>query len=237
MRIGSRWRLSLLGKLVAMMFGMLVLILATLFALYWRAESQLIDQVERHTSDLSTAIQISVEQITSKGRSSEARLQDYMQRLQQRGVREISIVSNEEEVIASSNPRRVGARVDPKRKDITPTGSDGSERTLNADDLGGIVANAATAAVAAMTPALVEAVSKQATEAVLNAMRVQGIRTPALAPAPTVPVTNAATENPLNGISDIATKQATAMQIAADLEKAGGANVAALSRVLGVGVV
>jgi len=126
-RIGSRWRLSLLGKLVAMMFGMLVLILATLFALYWRAESQLIDQVERHTSDLSTAIQISVEQITSKGRSSEARLQDYMQRLQQRGVREISIVSNEEEVIASSNPRRVGARVDPKRKDILITARLGEE--------------------------------------------------------------------------------------------------------------
>jgi signal transduction histidine kinase len=125
--MGSGWRLSLQGKLVAMMFGMLLLVLATLFALYWRAESQLIAQVERHTSDLSTAIQISVEQITSKGRSSEARLQDYVQRLQQRGVREISIVSNEEEVIASSNPRRVGARVDPKRKDILITARLGEE--------------------------------------------------------------------------------------------------------------
>ncbi|MEK7221308.1 MAG: two-component sensor histidine kinase, partial [candidate division NC10 bacterium] len=104
----SRWKLSLRGKLLAMMFGLLMLVLATLFLLYWRAESQLISQVERHTMDLSTAIQISVEQLTSKGRTSEARLQDYVQRLQRRGVREISIVSNEQEVIASSNPRRVG---------------------------------------------------------------------------------------------------------------------------------
>ena len=111
------WTLSLRGKLLAMMFGLLLLVLAILFGLYWRAERQLIAQVERHTTDLSTAIQISVEQLTSKGRTSEARLQDYVQRLQQRGVREISIVSNEEEVIASSNPRRVGVRVDPKRKD------------------------------------------------------------------------------------------------------------------------
>jgi signal transduction histidine kinase len=121
------WTLSLRGKLLAMMFGLLMLVLATLFFMYWQAENRLIAQVERHTADLSTAIQISVEQLTSKGRTSEARLQDYVQRLQRRGVREISIVSNEEEVIASSNPRRVGARVDPKRRDFLITARLGEE--------------------------------------------------------------------------------------------------------------
>jgi signal transduction histidine kinase len=127
MRAKGPWNLSLRGKLLAMMFGLLVLVLAIMFGLYWHAERQLIAQVERHTTDLSTAIQISVEQLTSKGRTSEARLQDYVQRLQRRGVREISIVSNEEEVIASSNPRRVGARVDPNRKDILITARLGEE--------------------------------------------------------------------------------------------------------------
>jgi len=127
MRPGRRWHLSLQGKLLGMMFGLLVLVLATLFLLYWRAETQLISQVERHTTDLSTAIQVSVEQLTSRGRTTEARLQDYVQRLQRRGIREISIVSNEEEVIASSNPRRVGARVDPKRKDLLITARLGEE--------------------------------------------------------------------------------------------------------------
>ena len=121
------WTLSLRGKLLAMMFGLLLLVLAILFGLYWHAERQLIAQVERHTTELSTAIQISVEQLTSKGRTSEARLQDYVQHLQRRGVEEISIVSNEEEVIASSNPRRVGVRVDPKRKDILITARLGEE--------------------------------------------------------------------------------------------------------------
>jgi signal transduction histidine kinase len=127
MRLWGEWKLSLRGKLLAMMFGLLMLVLASLFLTYWQAENRLVAQVERHTTDLSTAIQISVEQLTSKGRTSEARLQDYVQRLQRRGVREISIVSNEEEVIASSNPRRVGARVDPRRKDLLITARLGEE--------------------------------------------------------------------------------------------------------------
>ena len=127
MRPRGRWKLSLQAKLLGMMFGLLLLVLATLFLLYSLAETQLISQVERHTADLSTAIQVSVERLTSKGRTTEARLQDYVQQLQRRGVREISIVSNEEEVIASSNPRRVGVRVDPKRKDLLITARLGEE--------------------------------------------------------------------------------------------------------------
>jgi len=123
----GRWKLSLQAKLLGMMFGLLLLVLATLFLLYSLAETQLITQVERHTTDLSTAIQVSVERLTSRGRTTEARLQDYVQQLQRRGVREISIVSNDEEVIASSNPRRVGARVDPKRKDLLITARLGEE--------------------------------------------------------------------------------------------------------------
>jgi signal transduction histidine kinase len=127
MRPKGPWNLSLRGKLLLMMFGLLMLVLVTMFGLYWRAEQQLIAQVERHTADLSTAIQIGAEQLTSKGRTSDARLQDYVQRLKRRGVGEISIVSNEEEVILSSNPRRVGARVNPNRKDILITARLGEE--------------------------------------------------------------------------------------------------------------
>jgi signal transduction histidine kinase len=123
----GRWSWSLRGKLLGMMFGLLMLVLATLFLLYWRAETQLISRVERHTMDLSTAIQISVEQLTSKGRTNEARLQDYVQQLQRRGVREVSILSDEQEVIASSNPRRVGVRVDPNRRDFLITARLGEE--------------------------------------------------------------------------------------------------------------
>ncbi len=110
--------LGLRAKLLLMMFSLLLLTLASLFVLYWQAERKLIEQVEKHTMDLSTAIQISVERLTSKGRTDEARLQDYVNRLQQKGVNEISIISNEKEIIASSNPKRVGATIDPKRRDL-----------------------------------------------------------------------------------------------------------------------
>jgi len=110
--------LSLRAKLLLMMFSLLLLTLASLFVLYWQAERALILQVEKHTMDLSSAIQISVERLTSKGRTDEARLQDYVARLQRKGVKEISIVSNEQEVIASSNPTRVGATIDPNRRDL-----------------------------------------------------------------------------------------------------------------------
>ena len=110
--------LGLRAKLLLMMFSLLLLTLASLFVLYWQAERTLIDQVEKHTMDLSTAIQISVERLTSKERTDEARLQDYVSRLQRKGVNEISIVSNEKEVIASSNPKRVGATIDPRQRDL-----------------------------------------------------------------------------------------------------------------------
>ncbi|HEY7676543.1 MAG TPA: ATP-binding protein [Candidatus Methylomirabilis sp.] len=119
--------LRLRTKLVAMMFLLLLLSLASLFTLYWQAERRLVAQVERHTTDLSTAIRVSVEQLTSKGRTTEARLQDYVQRLERRGVREISILSNEREVIASSNPGRVGARIDPRQRDLLITARLGEE--------------------------------------------------------------------------------------------------------------
>ncbi|MDE2179960.1 MAG: HAMP domain-containing protein [candidate division NC10 bacterium] len=110
--------LGLRAKLLLMMFSLLLLTLASLFVLYWHAERMLIEQVEKHTMDLSTAIQISVERLTSRERTNEARLQDYVGRLQQKGVKEVSIVSNEQEVIASSNPKRVGATIDPSHRDL-----------------------------------------------------------------------------------------------------------------------
>ena len=119
--------LRLRTKLVAIMLGLLLLSLASLFFFYWQAERRLVAQVERHTMDLSTAIKVSVEQLASKGRTKEARLQDYVKRLEQRGVREISILSNEREVIASSNPGRVGAQINPRQRDVLITARLGEE--------------------------------------------------------------------------------------------------------------
>ncbi|MFI5303947.1 MAG: sensor histidine kinase [Nitrospiria bacterium] len=120
-------RLNLTAKLVITMLFLSVLSLGASFYLYARTETVLVKEMEEHINELSSAISVSVEELTSPERTKEKRLQDYVKRLEKRGVKEISIVSNEQEVIASSNPKRVGAKMDPKRKDLLITAKLGDQ--------------------------------------------------------------------------------------------------------------
>lgn len=127
-------RVNLTTKLVLMMLLLSLLSLAISYLYNVRSENEFIRKVEENIGDLSTAIKISVEELTSTERSDEARLADYVGRLKNKGVKEISIVSNEQEVIASSNPKRVGSRietkVDPKHKDLFITAKLGDEQDI-----------------------------------------------------------------------------------------------------------
>ncbi|MBI3605753.1 MAG: HAMP domain-containing protein [Nitrospirae bacterium] len=120
-------RLTLTAKLVLIMLLLSFLSLGVSFYLYARTEKALVQEMEQNINELSNAISVSVEELTSPERTTEKRLQDYVKRLETRGVKEISIVSNEKEVIASSNPHRVGARLDPKRKDLLITAKLGDQ--------------------------------------------------------------------------------------------------------------
>jgi len=64
--------------------------------------------VQDQIGSLSQALQISVQQLTSKGMSDDKLLNDYVQRLSSKGVKEISILSNEKQVVASSNLSKIG---------------------------------------------------------------------------------------------------------------------------------
>lgn len=108
-------------KLLLMMFLLLLLSLTSSFLLYSFFEKALVKVVEEDTADLSKAIQVSVEELTSTGETDEARLREYVESLSKKGVKEISILSNENEVIASSNPKHKGAHLDPKHKDLIIT--------------------------------------------------------------------------------------------------------------------
>lgn len=124
-------RVNLTTKLVLMMLLLTLLSLAASYVYNARSEKEFIRKVEDNIGDLSTAIKISVEELTSTERTDEARLADYVKRLKNKGVKEISIISNEQEVIASSNPKRVGVKiepkVDPKHKDLFITAKLGDE--------------------------------------------------------------------------------------------------------------
>ncbi|MBI3752725.1 MAG: HAMP domain-containing protein [Deltaproteobacteria bacterium] len=115
-------RISLSGiglktKLLIMMLALCITSIGLLFILYQIAEKKLITSVKKYTEELSSAIQISVEQMTAEdGEGNEETLKEYVSQFKKKGVREISILNNGMEVIASSNPKKIGQVIDAKTK-------------------------------------------------------------------------------------------------------------------------
>ena len=99
-----------------MLFLSLILVSVLLF-LFSQSERALLTEIENQTAELSKAIQVGVEEVTSSGYTDEMRLQHYLQKLNAKGVKEISIISNTDEIIASTNPMRVGEQVGPIKKE------------------------------------------------------------------------------------------------------------------------
>ncbi len=127
MRIGT--------KLTLMVLAMMALTLGILFLIYDHYETVLVDMVQNQTEDLSKALEVSVQQLTSKGQSDQQLLQDYVGRLSALGVTEISILSSERRVVASSNQAKVGTKIRPPKK-VPPgpliiTGTIGEEEDLH----------------------------------------------------------------------------------------------------------
>lgn len=109
--------LNLKTKLLLIMLFLSLLSIGSLYLLYNRAENALINEVERYTDDLSAALQISMEQLTKEGEEvKDESLKEYVQRLRKKGVKDISILDNDMEVVASSNPAFIGKELNIKGK-------------------------------------------------------------------------------------------------------------------------
>ncbi len=110
--------LSLNKKLVLMMLFLSFILLFILWFLYWQSERALLNELGKQTAELSKAIQVGVEEVTGSGSSDESRLAQYLKKLNSKGINEISIISNTDEIIASTNPTKIGAAVSPKKKEL-----------------------------------------------------------------------------------------------------------------------
>ncbi|MBI5027111.1 MAG: HAMP domain-containing protein [Nitrospirae bacterium] len=110
--------LPLTTKLLYMMLILSLAMIIVLFILYTNATKNIINEVQKHTEDLSTAIQVSVWKLTTAEYTDTETLTEYLKELKAKGIGEINIISTDEEVIASSNPRKLGGRLDPKKKKI-----------------------------------------------------------------------------------------------------------------------
>ncbi|HMK60932.1 MAG TPA: HAMP domain-containing sensor histidine kinase [Dissulfurispiraceae bacterium] len=95
------------------------MLISILMFLYSESERKLFKELERQTTELTKAIQIGVEEVTTgKGKSDEARLAQYLKKLNTKGVKEISIISNADEIVASTNPQRIGESMTKNRKEL-----------------------------------------------------------------------------------------------------------------------
>lgn len=110
--------LSINTKLIIMMLFMSFILISILLFFYQRSEQRIFSEIERQTAELTKAIQIGVEEVTATGTTDEARLTNYLKELNARGIKEISIISNEDQIIASTNISRVGEPITRKKKDL-----------------------------------------------------------------------------------------------------------------------
>jgi signal transduction histidine kinase len=109
--------ISLNKKLIGMMLLLSVTVITVLMFLYAQSEKALMNELESQTAELSKAIQVGVEEVTSKGSTDQMRLQTYLKKLNAKGVKEISIISPTDEIVASTNLTKIGEQLVATKKE------------------------------------------------------------------------------------------------------------------------
>jgi signal transduction histidine kinase len=108
--------LNLKAKLILLM---MVLLTLTLGAEVWFSlgtQAAIVETTQQRVKDLASAIQISVQELTSVGNTDRDRLHNYVRSLHTKGL-EVSIASSQNLIINSSNPRLIGAALMPRSSD------------------------------------------------------------------------------------------------------------------------
>ena len=105
--------LNLKAKLIALIVALLALTLGAEMLVSLKAEEVIVKTTQEKVKDLASVIQISVQELTSVAATDRDRLQNYVARLHTRGL-EVSIASNQDLIINSSNPKLIGAALNPE---------------------------------------------------------------------------------------------------------------------------
>ena len=106
-------RLSLRTQLLFILLFVLAISISSLSIIYTKSEESVIEKVTDNLDDITKAIQVSVEEMTYKGDSTQ-RLKSTVDMLNRKGIREITIIGDDSKVIASSNRKKIGTVENPK---------------------------------------------------------------------------------------------------------------------------
>ncbi|NTW88394.1 MAG: HAMP domain-containing protein [Desulfobulbaceae bacterium] len=105
--------MKLNAKLIIIMLSLLVLALLTLFILNQSAQTALVNEIQDSSQEISKAIQMSIEDLTSSTETS--RLTDYLTKAREKGINEINIINTDGEIIDSSDPEKIGKKRELKK--------------------------------------------------------------------------------------------------------------------------
>lgn len=109
---------SLNMKLILIMLFLSFILISILLLIYSQSEQSLMVELENQTRELTKAIAVGVEEVTASGATDEARLSNYLNSLNAKGLKEISIISNANEVVASTNRAKIGQPMTHKKKEL-----------------------------------------------------------------------------------------------------------------------
>jgi signal transduction histidine kinase len=105
--------MKLNAKLIIIMISLLVLAMLTLFILNQYAQTDLVNEIQDSSQEISKATQMSIEDLTSSTETS--RLTDYLAKAREKGINEINIINTDGEIIDSSDPEKIGKKRELKK--------------------------------------------------------------------------------------------------------------------------
>lgn len=105
-----------IGSFQARLLLLFVILLAAAMGgvayLNYRSEAYLVDRIKDDVQEVTSAVQLSVQQLNPEVASDRNVLAEYVSKLQQaKGVKSVSVLDTSKAVIASTNPKRVGTRI------------------------------------------------------------------------------------------------------------------------------
>ena len=126
-------------KLTMVMLILFACSLGSVFIPYLWGREMLKQELEKSFLDLSNAISVSVDQMTTPGVSEQDQLRRYVESLKKSGIREVSIVGEDMGVIDSTNPKAIGrparVKLPPEKLVITATFGDDTGEKIQSKDL------------------------------------------------------------------------------------------------------
>ncbi|HZO82974.1 MAG TPA: ATP-binding protein [Candidatus Binataceae bacterium] len=127
--------INLKAKLMALMVVLLGLTLGAELLVSLNTQTRIVEATQDNVKDLASAIQISVQELTSVGAIDRDRLQNYVNSLHTNGL-VVSIASSKDLIINSSNPALIGEAIDPNAVRTVSVNAGGGPQAVPAFTMG-----------------------------------------------------------------------------------------------------